>query len=268
VTSEFDVPLMVTRGYPSLSFLHSAADAIANQGKPTHLYYFGDYDPSGVDITRAVEEGVREFAPEAEIYFERVAVTLEQIRTMRLPTRPTKATDSRRKSFVGDSVEVEAILPDTLRDMMRRSIEQHVDKDALERLKTIETQERQTLENIAANLPREFNSASRLPVAAPRPEPIARDDNFDSEDENDGFDDDGPDDADWIKAASVCIDSGDGDDKDNDYYVGLISRYWRQLAAIYAAPKQCWTELVRRMMAENWTVEQTKKAAAEADQKP
>jgi hypothetical protein len=65
VTAEFDVPLMVTRGYPSLSFLHAAADAIANQGKPTHLYYFGDYDPSGVDITRAMEEGIREFAPEA-----------------------------------------------------------------------------------------------------------------------------------------------------------------------------------------------------------
>jgi hypothetical protein len=46
-TGAWDVPLMVTRGYPSLSFLHSAAEMIAAQEKPTYLYYFGDYDPSG-----------------------------------------------------------------------------------------------------------------------------------------------------------------------------------------------------------------------------
>ncbi len=47
VTSEWDVPLMVTRGYPSLSFLYTAAEAIAEQEKPVYLYYFGDHDPSG-----------------------------------------------------------------------------------------------------------------------------------------------------------------------------------------------------------------------------
>jgi hypothetical protein len=52
--------------------------------------YFGDHDPSGVDITRAVEEGLREFAPDAEIHFERVAVTRKQIGELNLPTRPTK----------------------------------------------------------------------------------------------------------------------------------------------------------------------------------
>ena len=72
VTGEWDVPLMVTRGYPSLSFLHSAASFIAAKRKPTYLYYFGDFDPSGVDITRAVEEGIRELTPDADIVFERV----------------------------------------------------------------------------------------------------------------------------------------------------------------------------------------------------
>ena len=63
VTSAWDVPLMVTRGYPSLSYLHSAAEALAAQDRPAFLFYFGDHDPSGLDITRAVEEGIREFAP-------------------------------------------------------------------------------------------------------------------------------------------------------------------------------------------------------------
>ncbi len=55
-TQKYDVPLMVTRGYSSISFLHSAAMDIAATNKPTYLYYFGDWDPSGKDITRTTEE--------------------------------------------------------------------------------------------------------------------------------------------------------------------------------------------------------------------
>jgi hypothetical protein len=98
-TYQFDVPLMVTRGYSSISFLHSAAEEIEEKGKPAYLYYFGDHDPSGRDITRVTEARLREFAPDAEIYFERVAVTQDQIDDYDLPTRPTKKTDSRSKNF-------------------------------------------------------------------------------------------------------------------------------------------------------------------------
>jgi hypothetical protein len=57
-------------------------------GRPTHIYYFGDWDPSGKDIPRAALKRVREFAPEAEIAFARIAVTPEQITTQHLLTRP------------------------------------------------------------------------------------------------------------------------------------------------------------------------------------
>jgi hypothetical protein len=148
-TYKWDVPLMVTRGYPSLSYLYSAAEQIAALGKPAYLYYFGDYDPSGVDITRAVESGLREFAPDAEIHFERVAVSPEQIEFYNLLTRPTKKTDSRSKNFKGDSVEVDAIPPATLRQIVRGCIEQHIDGDALERLHLAEESERQSMQIIA-----------------------------------------------------------------------------------------------------------------------
>src|SRR5205085_11765294 len=51
-TWDWDVPLMPCRGYPSLSFLGSAAEAIQERanGQHTVLYYFGDHDPSGVEI--------------------------------------------------------------------------------------------------------------------------------------------------------------------------------------------------------------------------
>ena len=112
----YDVPLMVARGYASLSFLHSAAEAINELDVPAFIYHLGDYDPSGVNAGEKIEETLRELAPDAEIIFERIAVTPEQIEEWSLPTRPTKASDSRAKAFGSDiSVELDAIAPDLLR---------------------------------------------------------------------------------------------------------------------------------------------------------
>ncbi len=149
ITAEWDVPLMVTRGYPSITYLYEAAEAICERGKPTYLYYFGDRDPSGVDIPRNVEDRIREFAPDIPIHFECVAVTEEQIQTLNLPTRPTKSSDSRAKNFEGESVEVDAIPPRQLRQLVRNCIEAHVDLAEFERIKRVEEQERLTLATLA-----------------------------------------------------------------------------------------------------------------------
>jgi len=151
-TEHWDVPLMVTRGFSSLSFLHSAAEVIAEVGKPAYLYYLGDRDPSGVVIDRKIEQELRAMAPGAEIHFERVAVTPEQIVTLNLPTRPTKASDSRSRSFVGESVEVDAIEPTTLREIVRTCVEQHIDERVLRTTRAIEREERASLRALAAQV--------------------------------------------------------------------------------------------------------------------
>jgi hypothetical protein len=148
VTQHWDVPLMVTRGYPSLSYLHEAAESIAAENKPAYLYYFGDYDPSGLDIPRATEAGLREMAPTAEIHFRRVAVTQQQIYELDLPTRPTKPSDPRRKNFAGESVEVDAIPPAVLREMVGQCITGHVDERALHVLWVAEESEREVLSKL------------------------------------------------------------------------------------------------------------------------
>jgi hypothetical protein len=150
-TEPWDVPLMVTRGYPSLSYLHTAAETIAAQEKPTFLYYLGDHDPSGVDIPRKVEEDIRTFAPGAQIGFERIAVTPEQISALGLQTRPTKKTDTRINRFEGESVEVDAIPPRVLREIVRRHIVQHVDEHQLSVQRVAEQSERDWLEWVAVN---------------------------------------------------------------------------------------------------------------------
>lgn len=148
ITYEWDVPLMVTRGYASLSFLSDAAATIDAERKPAYLYYFGDWDPSGVDIPRVVEARLTELAPDADITFERVAVVPEQTERWGLPTRPTKKTDTRTKTFKGASVELDAIPPETLRSLVRGCIEPHVDAKALEQTQIAEASEMQFLEKI------------------------------------------------------------------------------------------------------------------------
>jgi hypothetical protein len=144
-TKVYDVPLMVARGYSSISFLHSAAEAIKAKGKPAYIYHFGDLDPSGVDAARDIEAKLRRYAPGAEIHFERPAVTREQVEQWNLPTRPTKMTDTRAKKFTGTSVELDAIPAARLRELVRGVIERHVDQQQLAVLRAAEESEREIL---------------------------------------------------------------------------------------------------------------------------
>jgi hypothetical protein len=144
-TKTFDVPLMVARGYASLTFLHSAAEAIKANGKPAYIYHFGDLDPSGQDAARDIEAKLRRYAPDTEIHFERVAITRKQANDWNLPTRPTKQTDTRAKKFDGTSVELDAIPAHQLRALVREVIDRHVDKTQLEHLRIIEASEREML---------------------------------------------------------------------------------------------------------------------------
>jgi hypothetical protein len=145
VTEMYDCPLMVARGYASLSFLHSAAEAIEYIGKPTFIYHLGDFDPSGVNAGEKIEETLRELAPSAEIHFERIAVTPRQIEAWSLPTRPTKRSDTRSKDFGEISVELDAIEPARLRAIVAMVIEDHLPEHQFKVLKAAEESERQGL---------------------------------------------------------------------------------------------------------------------------
>ena len=156
VTDEWGVPLMVTRGFASLSYIHNAAETIERIGKPTHIYYFGDYDPSGVEIDRNLERRLREFAPYSEIHFGRVAVRREQIDEYALLTRPTKRSSNHGRGLhQGESVEVDAIPPAQLLALVRSAIECHVDPARVAVLEAAEASERQLLGGLPAMVRRE-----------------------------------------------------------------------------------------------------------------
>jgi hypothetical protein len=129
VTSEYDVPLMVVKGFPSKDFVHSAAEAIEQRGAPAFLYYCGDWDPSGLKIWDGIQASISRYAPDADVTFERIAVTREQISDFDLPTRPTKRDgNTHAMDFQGESVEVDAIPVDVLQQLVRDAIERHINQ--------------------------------------------------------------------------------------------------------------------------------------------
>ncbi len=67
---------------------------------------------------------------------------------MSLPTRPTKQSDTRAKGFDGESVEVDAIPSDMLRNLVRESIETLIDTEALRLTKIAEAREREVLDRL------------------------------------------------------------------------------------------------------------------------
>jgi hypothetical protein len=154
ITELYDVPVMVARGYASLSFLHGAAEYINDLDVPTYIYHLGDFHPSGVNAGEKIEETLRELAPDADITFERIGVTREQIRVWNLPTRPTKEKDSRANNFGKVSVELDAIRPRDLRDIVEQAIQRHLPLEQLEVLKAAEESERQLIGGLVGLLKR------------------------------------------------------------------------------------------------------------------
>ena len=150
-TDRYNVPLMVSRGFSSRTFLYSSARAIGRQTRPAYLYYIGDWDPSGVLIPEKIEQALREFAPESEIHFERIAITPDLIEAYDLPTKPAKRT-THAKYFRGGTVEAEALPAHVTRELLRNAIERHLDPDEVRVMEVAEESERQDLFNLASQL--------------------------------------------------------------------------------------------------------------------
>lgn len=151
----FGVPVFVARGFASISSLYSAANTFRSfieRGKRCIIYHFGDHDPSGIAACESIKKALRtEFAVDVEVI--RAAVTKEQIRRLKLPTRPTKeSSHSQMKSWRGgDSVELDAMPVSELRALVEDCITRHIDKAAWESEQTWEILERETFQ--------EFNKA-------------------------------------------------------------------------------------------------------------
>lgn len=96
---KLDVRFTANKGYSSLSALYEAGQRFEREdshGKRCAIVYLGDHDPSGIDMSRDVEDRINIFArPNDPISMVRVALNMDQVKRLRPPPNPTKLTDSR-----------------------------------------------------------------------------------------------------------------------------------------------------------------------------
>lgn len=130
--SAFDVPLLAARGYPSGTVLREfcvadLADAL-QEGQSVRILHCGDHDPSGIDMTRDLEERIRLFTEEfgGTVNLSRIALTMDQIDDQKPPPNPAKTTDARFASYQArygsESWELDALKPDYLDKLVRKHI--------------------------------------------------------------------------------------------------------------------------------------------------
>lgn len=131
------VPLQVCKGYPSLSILNAAAARFQekrdNGVERLIIQYFGDFDPSGEDIPRSIEENLAsDFGINVKV--RKLALTPAQIEYYQLPPDPAKMTDSRTARFIADTgsedvVELDALNPKVLKGMVEKAAYEFFDTD-------------------------------------------------------------------------------------------------------------------------------------------
>lgn len=145
ICSKNNITLGACKGYPSLTFLNEATDRLnyaSLLGKKPIILYFGDYDPSGEDIPRSIEENIKRLGCN-DIEVIRFALMEHQVIEWNLPSAPAKEGDSRTAKWEGiGQVELDAIEPKKLQRLCQDSIDQYFDYEKYNDLKDVEDIER------------------------------------------------------------------------------------------------------------------------------
>lgn len=140
-----EIALGACKGYPSLTFLHDISIRIKyaeDRGKHPVILYFGDYDPSGEDIPRALRENLIQLGCNEELEVRRICLNEDQVIDWGLPPAPTKDTDSRSVHWTGlGQVELDAVKPEKLMSLLQNAIDEIFDFDLYEELKEREKRE-------------------------------------------------------------------------------------------------------------------------------
>ena len=116
------------------------------------ILYLGDHDPSGLDMVRDIRDRLKEFGLR-NLTVKHIALTWEQIGEHEPPPNPAKFTDPRSQWYMDkfglDSWEVDALPPNILEQLLKDTIEVHIDVDKFEEKLAEEDDDRNDLLDIA-----------------------------------------------------------------------------------------------------------------------
>lgn len=145
-----DTPYFSCKGYTSQSEMWSAAQRFIRQGDRENriIIHLGDHDPSGIDMTRDIQERLTMFG--ANVHVKRVALTMEQIETYNPPPNPAKMTDSRCwkyiENFGYESWELDALEPKMLTNLITEQVTMYRDDEIYQAVCDREDREKEELQ--------------------------------------------------------------------------------------------------------------------------
>ena len=148
-----DTPYFSCRGYTSQSEMWTAAQRFIRQKNRDNRYiiHLGDHDPSGIDMTRDIQERLEMFG--ADVYVKRVALTMNQVQTYNPPPNPAKITDSRCGKYIDqygeESWELDALEPQMLVNLIKSEVTALRDDEIYQAVCDREKQEKGELQKLA-----------------------------------------------------------------------------------------------------------------------
>jgi len=147
ICPQLDVPYFSCRGYVSQSSMWEAARRFIEReknGRKSLLIHLGDHDPSGIDMSRDIQERLNLFGSHCDVW--RIALTEEQIEQYKPPPNPAKMTDSRCQSYVSEygnnSWELDALEPQIITSLIEDAVSYLTDKDKRDALIEIQARHR------------------------------------------------------------------------------------------------------------------------------
>ena len=158
ICDDLDVTYFACRGYVSASEMWAAAMRMqdyAEGGQYTVILHLGDHDPSGMDMTRDIEDRHRLFGGCEDI--RRIALNMKQIRKYSPPPNPAKLTDSRCAAYIDEygpeSWELDALEPRVLKALIEKHVSKLRDMDAYQEQLTLEDKYTNVLKKVESNWP-------------------------------------------------------------------------------------------------------------------
>jgi hypothetical protein len=135
VCATLDVACFSCRGFNSLSEIWKAGQRFiqyAEDGQQIKVFYLGDYDPSGLEMSRDIEKRLHGFLSyggygyEECFTFERIALTKEQVLENHLPPNYAKKTDKRFPKYENEHGsecwELDALSPSIISTLIEKKV--------------------------------------------------------------------------------------------------------------------------------------------------
>jgi hypothetical protein len=150
VLDEYAVGFLPVHGFSSATTAHDIAED--DDGRPLHVLYVGDFDPSGMFMSE--EDLPARFAKYDGDHIELRRIALIREHVEGLPSFPAsdKRKDPRYRWFVENHGtqcwEIDAMDPNDLRDCVEREIEALIEPEAWERCEVVNAAEQQSLKTI------------------------------------------------------------------------------------------------------------------------